>query len=532
MTPLFFLAQSLFQDIKKYFVPTGPWGYFYEHSKHSYVPNAFDTMILVPYFAILIVMALFGAHRYHLVYLYLKHKKPTPEPVPFAELPPVTIQLPIYNEMYVVERLIQAVSRIDYPAHLLEIQVLDDSTDETQSVSRACVEQYRGMGFDIHYIHRNNREGYKAGALEEGLKTARGEFVAIFDADFVPNPDFLYKTIHHFTEPKVAVVQTRWGHINREYNQLTEAEAIILDGHFIIEHGARYHTGRFFNFNGTAGIWRKVAIHDAGGWQHDTLTEDTDLSYRAQLKGWKFVYLPDVVCPAELPVEVNAFKTQQFRWAKGLVQTAIKLLPSVFCSKFPWKIKMESFFHLGANCSYPLMVLFSMIFLPAMIVRFYQGWFQMLYIDLPLFLLATFSISIFYLVSQRELFPDTWMRSFRHLPFIMSVGIGLSVSNSRAVFEALIGRKTAFTRTPKYAILSDKDKPTQKNRYRGKSGYTPYFELGLGIYFLLAIVYALSNENYATVPFLMLFVDGFIYFGFMSLFQTRLGKYWGHKPSH
>lgn len=526
------LAQGLIQQIKRFFVPTGPWGYFYEHSRNAYVPNAFDMVILIPYFAILIVMALFGLHRYHMVYLYLKYKKPLPEPEHFAELPRVTIQLPIYNEMYVVERLLQAVTNIEYPRDLLEIQVLDDSTDETQTVSQHGVEKYKNLGFNIHYLHRENREGFKAGALEEGLKSAQGEFVAIFDADFVPNPDFLYKTIHHFTNPKIAVVQTRWGHINRDSNQLTQAEAIILDGHFVLEHGARFHTGKFFNFNGTAGVWRRTAIADAGGWQHDTLTEDTDLSYRAQMKGWRFIYLPDVVCPAELPVEVNSFKTQQFRWAKGLVQTAIKLLPSIFRAKLPLKIKMESFFHLGANCSYPLMVLFSLIFLPAMIVRFYQGWFQMLYIDLPLFLFATLSVSIFYLVSQRELFPDTWKRSFRYLPFIMSVGIGLSVSNSRAVFEALIGKKTAFTRTPKYAIQNATGQPGQKSRYRGKSGYTPYLELGLGFYFVLTVVYALFNQNYATVPFLFLFVDGFIYFGFMSLFQHRLAKMGGQKSPH
>jgi cellulose synthase/poly-beta-1,6-N-acetylglucosamine synthase-like glycosyltransferase len=526
------LAQGILQNIKKFFVPTGPWGYFYEHSRNTYVPNAFDVLILVPYFTILVILALFGLHRYHIVYLYLKHKKPVPPPTPFVELPRVTIQLPIYNEMYVVERLLQAVTQIEYPRHLLDIQVLDDSTDETVMVCQQEVEKYQVEGYDIHYLHRTNREGFKAGALEEGLKSARGEFVAIFDADFVPYPDFLYKTIHHFTDPQVAVVQTRWGHINREYNKLTQAEAIILDGHFILEHGARFNTGKFFNFNGTAGVWRKTSIADAGGWEHDTLTEDTDLSYRAQMKGWRFVYLPDVVCPAELPVDVNAFKTQQFRWAKGLVQTAIKLLPSIFKAKLPWSIKWEAFFHLAANCSYPLMVFFSLIFLPAMIVRFYQGWFQMLYIDLPLFLSATLSVSVFYLVSQRELFPDKWKRSVRYIPFIMSVGIGLSVSNSRAVFEALAGRKTAFARTPKYAIESAKDQSGKKVRYRGKSGYTPYLELALGVYFVLTVVYALFNENYATVPFLFLFIDGFIYFGFMSLFQHRLAKMGGQKPTH
>ena len=297
---------------------------------------------------------------------------------------------------------------------------------------------------------------------------------------------------------------------------------------------SRYYSGRFFNFNGTAGIWRRGTIETSGGWQHDTLTEDTDLSYRAQMKGWEFLYLPDVVCPAELPVEMTAFKGQQFRWAKGLVQTGIKLLPQILKSDLPWKIKLEAFFHLTANCSYPLMVLFSFIFLPAMIVRFYQGWFQMLFIDLPLFMAATMSLSSFYMISQRELYPGSWKKMFKYLPFMMSVGIGLSVSNSRAVMEALFGIKTSFKRTPKYCILSATDRVvTQtKTNYRGKSGYTPYLELVLGVYFALTVLYAFSNENYATLPFLMLFVVGFIYTGVMSLFQNNLSRFLGPKIPH
>jgi cellulose synthase/poly-beta-1,6-N-acetylglucosamine synthase-like glycosyltransferase len=321
------------------------------------------------------------------------------------------------------------------------------------------------------------------------------------------------------------MIQARWGHINRDYNHLTQIEAIILDGHFVMEHGSRYRSGRFFNFNGTAGIWRREAIEDSGGWQHDTLTEDTDLSYRAQMKGWEFVYLPDVVCPAELPVEMNAFKGQQFRWAKGLIQTAKKLLPQVFRAQLPLRVKIEAAFHLCANISYPLMVLFSFIFLPAMIVRFYQGWFQMLYIDLPLFLAATMSVSTFYMMSQRELYPESWWLRIKYLPFLMSVGIGLSVSNSCAVVEALFGIKTSFKRTPKYRIESAQDPLAVETSYRGKSGVTPYFELLLGVYFVLTGLYAFNNENYATLPFLFLFVVGFLYTGVMSLFQLRLPKF-------
>src|SRR6202044_3436604 len=274
--------------------------------------------------------------------------------------------------------LVESVAAFDYPRELLEIQVLDDSTDETQQVARDCVERYQALGVPITYIHRDNREGFKAGALQEGLAVSKGEFVAIFDADFIPPADFLRRTVPYFTDAKLAMVQTRWSYINRNYSALTEVAAILLDGHFVIEHSARARSGLFFNFNGTAGIWRRTSIDDAGGWQHDTLTEDTDLSYRAQLRGWHFLYLPDIECPSELPVEMNAFKSQQARWAKGLMQTAKKILPRVLRSNEPAAVKAEAFFHLTANISYPLMVVMSIILLPAMIVRFYQGWFQLL----------------------------------------------------------------------------------------------------------------------------------------------------------
>ena len=301
-----------------------------------YQANAFDLAVMLPYFFVMTILAMYGIHRYVLVYNYFKHRKNVPGPPPeVTEWPKVTVQLPIYNERYVIERLVEAVAQFDYPRELLDIQVLDDSTDETQAVARDCVERYRDLGVPVVYIHRDNREGFKAGALQEGLKTATGEFVAIFDADFIPPADFLRRTVPYFTEPKLAMVQTRWSYVNRSYSVLTEVEAILLDGHFAIEHSSRYRSGVFFNFNGTAGIWRRVAIEDAGGWQHDTLTEDTDLSYRAQIRGWKFIYLPEIDCPSELPVEMNAFKSQQARWAKGLMQTAKKILPQMLRSDAP-----------------------------------------------------------------------------------------------------------------------------------------------------------------------------------------------------
>ncbi|HWY26928.1 MAG TPA: cellulose synthase family protein [Candidatus Angelobacter sp.] len=488
-----------------------------------YHVNAFDLAIMLPYFLVLTILAMYGIHRYALVYHYFKNHKHVPGPPPeVTGWPRVTVQLPIYNERYVIERLVEAVAQFDYPRELLEIQVLDDSTDETQEVARACVERHQQLGLCISYLHRDNREGYKAGALQEGLKSATGELIVIFDADFIPPADFLRRTAPYFSEAKLAMVQTRWSYINRNYSVLTEIEAILLDGHFVIEHSARSRSGLFFNFNGTAGVWRRAAIEDAGGWQHDTLTEDTDLSYRAQLRGWQFLYLPDIDCPSELPVEMNAFKSQQARWAKGLMQTAKKILPRVMRADVPGAVKAEAFFHLTGNISYPLMVFLSIILLPAMVVRFYQGWFQVLTIDLPLFVASTCSISAFYLSAERALYPKTWKRTFLYLPFVMAVGIGLSVRNAMAVIEAIFGVKSEFVRTPKYRVEAGAQHGGgwARKKYHKSAGWMPFAEVFLGLYFAAAIVYAMQNENYATVPFLMLFVWGYLYTGVMSLAQT------------
>jgi cellulose synthase/poly-beta-1,6-N-acetylglucosamine synthase-like glycosyltransferase len=488
-----------------------------------YNANAFDLAMMIPYFIVLFVLALYGLHRYALLYDYYVYRKNIPAIPPRVEnWPKVTIQLPIFNERYVIERLVDAVSQFDYPLELLDIQVLDDSTDETREVARACVERHTATGLPIVYIHRTNREGFKAGALENGLKTSQGEFVAIFDADFIPTSDFLRRTIPYFLAPgneNIGMVQTRWTYLNSDYSLLTHVETILLDGHFVIEHGGRSRRGSFFNFNGTAGVWRRAAIEAAGGWEHDTLTEDTDLSYRAQLKGWKFLYLPEIECASELPVDMNGFKAQQARWAKGLMQTARKILPRVLRSDAPFHVKSEAFFHLTANISYPLMVLLSTMLLPAMIVRFYQGWFQMLVIDLPLFLASTCSISSFYLAAQKELRPKTWLRTFLYMPFVMAIGIGISVRNAQAVLEAIAGRKSDFARTPKFKI-EGKSGTFAAKEYKNKAGWMPYFEVALGLYFAFTVAYAIRNENYATVPFLLLFVWGYLYTGFMSLSQS------------
>ena len=483
--------------------------------------NGFDLALLIPYFAILLILSFYGLHRYKMVYLYFRHQKNAlAGPLQrFEKLPRVTVQLPLYNERFVVEQLIESVCRIEYPRELLEIQVLDDSTDDTAAISEAVAHRWAALGEPVTYIHRDNREGFKAGALQNGMQHSTGELIAIFDADFQPPPDFLLRTVHYFADAKVGMVQTRWTYTNREHSFLTQVEAILLDGHFVLEHGARHRSHRFFNFNGTAGVLRRQAIEEAGGWQHDTLTEDSDLSYRAQMKGWKFLYAPHIECPSELPLDITAFQVQQARWAKGLIQTGKKILPRLLRSDASWLVKLEGWCHLTANISYPLMIALSVLLLPAMIVRFNQGWFQMLYIDLPLFMASFCSVSSFYVLSQRELSPKTWKRTFLFVPFLMATGIGLTLTNTRAVMEALAGLKSPFQRTPKYGSA-------QSTKYRRRSRWLPWVNLLIGSYFLLTAGYAVSVENFLTVPFLLLFVLGYYYAGLLMLAQEHR-EAWG-----
>lgn len=484
--------------------------------------NIFQLIVVVFYFVVLILLSVYGLHRYLMVHLFRRHRNEiTQVKERFAELPRITVQLPIYNEMYVVERLIDAVCGMDYPADKFEVQVLDDSTDETRQIAKAIVERYQNKGVDIHYINRANRVGFKAGALAEGLKTAKGEFVAIFDADFIPCREMLMETIHYFTDTQVGMVQARWGHINSEYSLLTRIQTIMLDGHFIIEHQARNKSGRFFNFNGTAGVWRRSAIVSSGGWQHDTLTEDLDLSYRAQMRGWKFLFVPYVVTPAEVPVEINSFKSQQHRWAKGSIQTARKMLPVVFRSNLPWWIKVEAFFHLTSNLSYLLMLILSLFTLPSLVIRYQQGWQNIMILDMPIFLIGTLSVLSFYILSQKEIYGD-WLNRVKFLPMLMSLGIGLSVNNSKAVLEALFGYETEFKRTPKYCIEKNSDH-WQHKKYRVGKSAVALIELAFALYFAITIAYALINGFYFSVPFLLLFLFGFSYTGLTSFVQSNRG---------
>jgi cellulose synthase/poly-beta-1,6-N-acetylglucosamine synthase-like glycosyltransferase len=478
-----------------------------------------EIAVIVGYVAVLLVLSAYGSHRYYMAYLYYRHKFRLPTPLRrFDALPRVTVQLPIFNEMYVVNRLIGAVCALDYPRHLLEIQVLDDSTDETCAIAAACVARWREAGLDVSYVHRTNRQGFKAGALENGLALAKGEFVAVFDADFVPDADFLRRTVHFFTDPKVGMVQVRWEHLNRDYSSLTQCQGILLDGHFVIEHTARNRSGAFFNFNGTAGVWRRETIRSAGGWQHDTLTEDLDLSYRAQLQGWNFVFLPQVTAPAEIPVEMNAFKSQQHRWAKGSIQTALKLLPRIFRRPdLSFHVKREAFFHLTANFAYLLMIPLALLMPISVMVRVGHGWYEVLLLDLPFFAAATASVCSFYFASQREI-GMTWWQRLRYMPFLMALGIGLSVNNARAVVEALLGQQSGFTRTPKHGVRGAGESVARK-RYKAAATFQPLVELALAGYMTYGILSVLDSGAYYSLPFLFLFQAGFGYVGLMSAWE-------------
>src|SRR5215216_1075119 len=464
----------------------------------------------VCYLGTLVGLSAYGVHRYFIIYLYLKNRKHAPVPAShFQTLPKVTVQLPIFNEVYVAERLMRSVSELDYPRECLQIQVLDDSTDETREITAACAEELRQQGFNVQLIHRVDRTGFKAGALSDGLKAAQGEFLCILDADFVPQRELLKRTIHFFTDPKVGMIQTRWGHLNRGYSLLTRMQAIFLDGHLLLEQTARSRSGRFFNFNGTAGLWRRACIEQSGGWQADTLCEDLDLSYRAQLAGWKFIYLSDVVTPAELPVDMNGFKSQQHRWTKGSVQTCKKLLPSIWRSRLPLPIKIEATGHLMSNFAYLLLAILCVLLYPSTGGPS-AGWVRTVLVDIPIFLAASASVGLFYICAQRELHPATWVKDLLFLPCLLALGIGLSLNNARAVLEAMINHKSDFTRTPKYGIERT-SQPWRSCKYRPLKSALPLAELAFAIYFSYFVVYAIMHRQFLSVPFLLMFQAGFLY---------------------
>lgn len=469
--------------------------------------------VLVAYLAVLAILSLNGAHRLWMLWAWWR-RAPSGEPPPVEEWPRVTVQLPVFNERYVVGRLIEACGALDYPPDRLQIQVLDDSTDDTSALARAAVERLRGEGVDIELLHRVDRTGFKAGALQAALPRATGDLLAIFDADFVPPPGFLRATVPHLLRPGIGMVQARWGHLNAWESWLTGAQATLLDGHFVIEHTARFASGRWFNFNGTAGIWRRQAIEDAGGWQHDTLTEDLDLSYRAQLAGWRFLYLLDLVAPAELPPDMAAFKTQQHRWAKGSVQTARKLLGRIWRSSAPLPRKIEATAHLGANFSYPLLVVLSLLLPWAVVARLQGGDSALLALDLVLFLAALLPFVVFYAAAivgaGAHGSQGSVARRLARLPMVLALGLGLAVSQSRAVVEGLLAPVGTFVRTPKRGGAA-------ASVYRAASRGLVGLELALAAYLGLACVYAAGEGYLASLPFLALFAGGYGAVGLASL---------------
>ena len=484
------------------------------------------------YSLVVLGLSAYGIHRYSIIYLYFKnrHRRPA-APSEFELLPVVTVQLPIYNEIYVIERLLKSISELDYPKDRFEIQVLDDSTDETRELTERTVAKLREHGFDAVVLHRENRLGFKAGALDNGFNKAKGEFFFILDADFVPPRNILKDCIHHFADPRVGMIQTRWGHINRSYSWLTRAQAILLDGHLVLEQTARSRTGRFFNFNGTAGLWRKRCIGEAGGWQHDTLTEDLDLSYRAQLRGWKFVFLADIVTPAELPVDIDGFKSQQHRWTKGSIQTCKKVLPRIWRSKLPLFIKIEATAHLTANFAYLLLAFLCVLLHPSAVGAnsFATGGIvRMFLIDLPIFVATTVSTAFFYLCAQRELHPKDWKREIWFFPFVLALGIGVSINNARAVLEAIFNRRSDFCRTPKYGIERAKQQ-WKRNRYFAVRTVIPLVEFIFAVYFTYFVFHAFQNREFLSLPFLMLFQAGFAYVAFCSVWQRFMRPQWNHR---
>lgn len=487
---------------------------------------------LVAYTTVLGLLCVYGLHRYFLVVQFYRHKnRKLGVNRTFGELPYVTVQLPMFNERYVAERIIEKACEIDYPRDRFEVQVLDDSTDDTVEIARATVERCRARGVDVTYLHRTDRTGFKAGALAEGLKVAKGEFIAIFDADFLPPSNILHDTIHHFTEPTVGAVQCRWDHLNRNVSLLTEAQAILLDGHFIIEHTARNRSGRFMSFNGTAGVWRRQAIDEAGGWQHDTLTEDLDLSYRAQLKGWRFVFLPDITTPAELPPEMNAFKAQQHRWTKGGAQTCVKMLPSVLRHTLNWRVKVEAFFHLTSCVVYVLMVLLSLLIGPAMFAKLTLARGQsplQTFVEMLLFFIGTGSALAFYVISQRETLRS-WWDTIRVIPALMAIGIGIAFNNAVAALEGFFGSAGEFVRTPKFGDQAHRSGNWQQRLrgFRMRGAWQAWAELLIGIYLLGCLGVCFFFENWletvaAALPFLGIFICGYLYVAIQTFYGRWL----------
>jgi cellulose synthase/poly-beta-1,6-N-acetylglucosamine synthase-like glycosyltransferase len=464
-------------------------------------------------------LAVYGYHALIMTwYRFTKYKAPARERMLVdKECPFVTIQLPLYNERYVVERLINCIVNLDYPQNKLEIQVLDDSTDDTSDIVKKIIGQFQAKGLDIKQICRSERLGYKAGALKYGLASAKGDFIAIFDADFMPPPDFLKKTLAYFKDDqKIGCVQTRWGHLNRESSWLTKAQASGVDGHFVIEQAIRSESSLFLNFNGTAGIWRRECIIAAGGWQHDTLTEDLDLSFRAQLKGWLIHYTPYVLTPAELPAHINALKQQQFRWAKGSIQTSRKLLKELWNSPQPLLVKISGTLHLTNYLVHPLMILNLVMHLFIILVGNRQ------FLWVPLFTLAAIGPSLMYWMALREE-GKTIRESIQNLFMLLILGIGMSYNNTRAVAEALFSIESPFKRTPKFDLRNN-EQFNKASDYLISTDVNLWVELCLGILSFGLMVFTAANGTWGTVFWMMLSGCGYLYIAYLSYKPLPMAK--------
>lgn len=492
--------------------------------------------ILSGHFLLLFILCLFGLHRLSMVWRGYKYKNVQAiVPGKFKELPKITVQIPLYNERFVAARIIDAVANFEYPRNQLQIQIVDDSTDDTSQLVSERVKHFQQLGINIEHVQRTNRHGFKAGALKEAMTVATGEFIAIFDGDFIPNSDLLINTIHHFAEEstnmpineRVAMVQFRWQHLNRASSELTQVQAMMLDAHFSLEQQVRYASKRLFNFNGTAGIWRTEAIIDAGHWSADTLTEDLDLSYRAQIKGWKMVYLNDIECAGELPANMNAFKSQQHRWAKGGVQVMKKMLPTVWRAKLPLSTKIEASFHLSNNLAYLIMLLDTLLFLvPSLIIRQHYQVSDTLWFDLPLLLLSSGGHLVYLFYGQVALGRSKFF-ALRKLPRLLLLGIQLAINNARAGIEALLGQESEFVRTPKDGELlvnhTDNQEVESKKSEAHKLTTTesePFYSAvppqGAIIELLVAVVYSLVfawivwQQHWFMVPAVFILTLGFL----------------------
>jgi cellulose synthase/poly-beta-1,6-N-acetylglucosamine synthase-like glycosyltransferase len=491
---------------------------------------------LTIYFLDILVLFYFGIHTYIMVYLYKKYKTECDSEEAMLldlkkpkTLPIVTVQLPVFNEFYVIDRLIDSAVKIRYPKNKLQIQVLDDSTDESVDKAKELVDYYAKKGFWIEHLHRTNRQGHKAGALDEGMAKASGEYIAIFDADFVPDPDFLIKTIGYFTDPNIGMVQARWGHLNPDYNILTKAQCYGIDGHFMIEQVARNGSGLWMNFNGTAGVWRKDCIIDAGGWEHDTLTEDFDLSYRAEMRGWRFQYLRDVVCKAEIPATMNAYKSQQFRWCKGSIQTAVKLLPKIWKAKLDWKTKAEAITHLVNYSVHPFMIINILLTAPLLLMEYWSGInFYTLSLGIigptaTILIIGSIGPMVFYAYSQKEIYPD-WKRRLLFLPVMVVIGTGIAVVNTRAWLEAVLGIQSGFKRTPKMKIESKNDLLADRMKYTIPLDIHVGLEFLMGCYCVFCIYLCFALDKPYVVGFLVLYSIGFFYVAFQSMREAFIWR--------